>query len=213
MLKAHKKTLIITSIVTILPILIGLIVWNRLPDTMATHFGMDGQPNGYESKMFAVVGLPLILLAAQWFAAVVTVMDPKKRNISDKMFNLILWIVPLISLVVAVLLYMINLGYDLDVGFFVRLVLGVLFFVIGNFLPKARQNYSIGIKTSWALDNEQNWNRTHRLAGYVFMIGGALIVILTLIGYSSFGFMIVILLAMTLLPFCYSFWLHAKRNL
>ena len=63
MLKANKRTLIVTSIVTILPVLIGLILWKRLPDTMATHFGADNAPNGFSSKAFAVFGLPCFLLA------------------------------------------------------------------------------------------------------------------------------------------------------
>ena len=64
MLKDNKKTLIITSILTILPILIGVFFWNRLPDVMATHFGANNEANGFTSKAFAVFGLPLILLAA-----------------------------------------------------------------------------------------------------------------------------------------------------
>ena len=65
MMKANKKTLIITSIVTILPVLIGIICWDRLPDVMATHFGMNNEANGFSSKVFAVFGLPLVLLAAR----------------------------------------------------------------------------------------------------------------------------------------------------
>ena len=63
MLKANKRTLIVTSIVTLLPILIGLILWKRLPDRMATHFGPDNNANGFSSKALAVFGLPCFLLA------------------------------------------------------------------------------------------------------------------------------------------------------
>ncbi len=65
MLKTNKKALIITSIVTILPVLIGIIYWNRLPDVMATHFGMNNEANGFSSKAFAVFGVPAVLLAAR----------------------------------------------------------------------------------------------------------------------------------------------------
>ena len=66
MLKANKKTLIIASIITVLPILIGIMLWNRLPDPMATHFGMDNEADGFSSKAFAVFGIPLCLLALEW---------------------------------------------------------------------------------------------------------------------------------------------------
>ena len=65
MLKANKKTLIIASIITVLPILIGIMLWNRLPDPMATHFGMDNEADGFSSKAFAVFGIPLCLLALE----------------------------------------------------------------------------------------------------------------------------------------------------
>ena len=62
MLKKAWKTLLITSIVTLLPIPVGLILWNRLPDVMATHFGMNNEANGFSSKPFAVFFIPQVLI-------------------------------------------------------------------------------------------------------------------------------------------------------
>ena len=125
-----------TSIVTILPVLIGIICWKRLPDMMATHFGMNNEANGFSSKVFAVFGLPLILLAVLWVGAFVTAHDPKRQNISPKMFSLMLWIAPVISLVAATTIYPVNLGYELDIAFFSELLVGLMFIIIGNYLPK-----------------------------------------------------------------------------
>ena len=63
MIKQNKKLLLLTSVITLLPVFIGLFLWNQLPDSVATHFGLNNQPDGYSSKAFAVFGLPLILLA------------------------------------------------------------------------------------------------------------------------------------------------------
>ena len=156
MLKANRKTLIITSIVTILPMLIGVICWNRLPDVMATHFGINNEANGFSSKAIAVFGVPVFLLAVLWLGAFATSHDPKKQNISQKMFSLVLWIAPVISLAAAATMYPINLGYELDITFIAELLLGLMFIIIGNYLPKARQNYTIGIKIPWTLANEEN---------------------------------------------------------
>ena len=213
MLKANRKTLIITSIVTILPMLIGVICWNRLPDVMATHFGLNNEANGFSSKALAVFGLPAFLLALLWVGAFVTSRDPKKQNISPKVFSLTLWIVPVLSLFVAAIMYPINLGYKLDVIFFAELLLGLLFIIIGNYLPKARQNYTIGIKIPWTLANEENWNRTHRLAGYLWMICGILIVVIGVTRFVPAAWLIGIILMMVLVPCIYSFWLHAKKGL
>ena len=213
MLKANRKTLIITSIVTILPVLIGIICWNRLPDVMATHFGMNNEANGFSSKAFAVFGLPLVLLAVLWVGAFVTAHDPKRQNISPKMFSLMLWIAPAISLVAAATVYPVNLGYELDITFFGELLLGLMFIIIGNYLPKARQNYTIGIKIPWTLANEENWNRTHRLAGYLWMICGILMIIISLTRFVPAKWLVGILLITVLVPCIYSFWLYAKKGM
>ena len=213
MLKANRKTLIITSIVTILPMLIGILCWNRLPDVMATHFGMNNEANGFSSKVFAVFGLPLVLLAVLWVGAFVTAHDPKRQNISPKMFSLMLWIAPAISLVAAATVYPVNLGYELDIAFFGELLLGLMFIIIGNYLPKARQNYTIGIKIPWTLANEENWNRTHRLAGYLWMICGILMIIISLTRFVPAEWLVGIFLIMVLVPCIYSFWLHAEKAL
>ena len=213
MLKANRKTLIITSVVTILPVLIGVIYWNRLPDVMATHFGTNNEANGFSSKAFAVFGLPAVLLAVLWLGAFVTSNDPKRQNISPKMFSLGLWIAPVVSLVAAATIYPVNLGYELDISFFAKLLLGMMFIIIGNYLPKARQNYTIGIKIPWTLANEENWNRTHRLAGYLWMICGILMIIISLTRFVPTEWLVGILLIMVLIPCIYSYWMHAKKGL
>ena len=213
MLKENKKTLIITGIVTLLPILIGVIFWNRLPDEMATHFGTNSGANGFSSKAFAVFGLPLIMLGVHLLCAFFTAADPRKQNISPKMFRLVLWLVPVISLVIAATVYPYNLGYDVSVTFIVELLLGALLVVVGNYLPKARQNYTIGLKFPWTLANEENWNRTHRFGGILWMLGGLALIILTLCGVKQPGWMIGIIAALALLPFIYSAWLHMAKGL
>ena len=213
MLKANRKTLIIASIVTLLPVLIGIICWNHLPDVMATHFGMNNEANGFSSKAFAVFGIPVILLAVLWFGAIVTSRDPKRQNISPKMFSLVVWIAPFTSLVVAAILYPVNLGYELDITFFSELLFGVMFIIIGTYLPKARQNYTIGIRVPWTLANEENWNRTHRLAGKLWIICGILMIIICLTRSASLQWLVGILLITVLVPCIYSYWLHAKKGL
>ena len=180
MLKENRKTLIITSIITMIPAVIGAILWDRLPDVMATHFGFNDQPDGFGGKAFVVFAMPLIMLALLWAGAFITAHDPKKQNISGKMFSLVLWIVPAVSLIMAAVLYPYNLGYRMDMTFIMGIFLGLMFVIIGNYMPKARPNYTIGIRVPWTLSDEDNWNRTHSLAGFIWVAGGVLIIVLTL---------------------------------
>ena len=96
MMKKYKKRIIISSVITLLPILAGLILWNRLPDTIATHFGNDNVANGWSSKPFVVFAMPLLLLGLHLFILFVTMNDPKRKNISEKMFGFLIWFVPVL---------------------------------------------------------------------------------------------------------------------
>ena len=89
MIRQNKKMLLLTSIITLLPVFIGLFLWNQLPDSVATHFGLDNQPDGYSSKAFAVFGLPLILLAVHLVCVVATKIDPKSKDINKKIFRVL----------------------------------------------------------------------------------------------------------------------------
>ena len=69
MWKKYKTTLILTTLISLFPMVIGLLLWNRMPDTIATHFGTNNVPNGWSSKTMAVIGIPLLLAALQIFTA------------------------------------------------------------------------------------------------------------------------------------------------
>lgn len=175
MLKANKKFFIVTCIITVLPILVGLLLWDQLPDRVATHFGTDGTPNGYSSRLVAVIGIYLFCLAVHVFCALVTSVDPKRKNISPKVYRLILCICPLVSLFAGFCVYGNALGYKgVNNAIPVNTLMAVILIVIGNYLPKCRQNYTIGIKLPWTLADEDNWNYTHRMAGKWWIAGGVL---------------------------------------
>ena len=213
MLKENKKTLILASIITILPMFIGLYFWNKLPEQMGTHFGVNGEVDGYSSKAFAVFGAPLLLLAVEWFCAFVTANDPKKQNISPKLFKLILWIVPIVSLFIALFLYSYNLGFNINITNAAGIFVGLIFIIIGNILPKAKHNYTVGIKIPWTLANEENWNRTHHLAGYLWVIGGIITILLSFIDATKIISIVFAPIIIGIVPCIYSYILHVKHGL
>ena len=144
MIKKYKWTLILTGIVTLSPILFGVLFWNQLPQEIPTHFsGAGNTPDGWSSRPVAVFGLPAFLLGMEWFCLLVTAIDPKKKNISDKMIRIILWIIPVISVVVAVCIYGTVFGKKFDIGMQMNVLVGIVFIVLGNYLPKVKQNHSI----------------------------------------------------------------------
>lgn len=172
MIRQNKKLLLLTSVITLLPVFIGLFLWNQLPDSVATHFGLNNQPDGYSSKAFAVFGLPLILLAVHLVCVVATNIDPKSKDINKKIFRVLLWICPLVSLFVSTVIYGYSLGYDFDMSYLCGILIGVLYLVLGNFLPTVKPNYTIGFRIPWTLNDPDNWYHTHRFGGKCMVIGG-----------------------------------------
>lgn len=210
MLKNKKTTLIITSIITLLPMLFGFVLWNRLPEMMPTHWNAQGVVDGYNSKLFAVVGMPAFLTAIHIVCSFMTLSDPKRKNVSGKVFGLVLWICPLMSVLVGVITYAHALGAELKVNIIMPLVLGIVFIIIGNYLPKCKQNYTVGIKIPWTLGDEENWNKTHRLAGILWVIGGIVICVTSFFGSLVIFFSVVMIIAVV--PMIYSYFYYRKHR-
>ena len=208
MIKQNKKLLILTSIITVLPILAGLALWNQLPEQMPMHWNVAGEVDGWASKPMAVFGMPLLLLLVQWLGIFANRCDPKKNNHSSKMLYLVYWIVPALSIVLEALTYTAAMGYAVQMELFVTIFMGLLFIIIGNYLPKCKQNYTIGIKLPWTLHSEENWNRTHRLAGWVWVAGGFAILVSGFLG--TIWIMIAATALMVLIPVIYSLILYRK---
>lgn len=208
MIKKNWKTLMITSLVILLPVLAGAVLWNQLPEQIPTHWNASGEVDGWSSKPFAVFGLPLILLAAQWLCMLGTLADPKKENHPQKIFQLVLWIIPVLSVVLHAFTYAVALGNEVPIEVFVPVLMGLLFAIIGNYMPKCKQNYTIGIKIPWTLNSEENWNRTHRFAGFLWMLCGVVIMLTGFFG--GFWIFFGIALVMVIVPVIYSYILYRK---
>lgn len=210
MIKKYWKTLLITSLIILLPMVAGVLLWDRLPAQIPIHWNIAGEVDHRASKAVAVFAMPLLMLAIQWICTVATGADPKKKNHSERMLQLMLWIIPLISTVLNAVTYAVALGKELRINLIVSLLLGLLFTVIGNYMPKCKQNYTIGIKLPWTLESEENWNKTHRFGGWVWMLGG---LFLMLTGFfNGIRFFLIIMLVIALAPTIYSYILHLKKK-
>lgn len=213
MIKENKKKLILTSIVILLPIIIGLILWNKLPDKLPTHWNAEGVVDGWSSKMFAVIGLPGFLFAIHWVCVLASSADPKKQNIEGKVLNIVFWVCPIISVLGAVLIYGTALGMEFKVDKIILALVGIMFIVIGNYLPKCKQSYTVGIKLPWTLSDEDNWNRTHRLGGKLWVVCGLVFIVSMFLPNK---FMVAIFLSViaagVFVPTVYSYLLYREKE-
>ena len=210
-MKHTKLNIILSCIVLLSPMIFGMIVWNKLPESMPIHWGVHGEVNGWSSKPFAVFVLPLLILAIHGVCIFASRKDFRNKKQSPKVMGLVLWICPLLSLLANSLTYAVALGKEINVLFVVSLTMGALFVLIGNYLPKCQQNRIVGIRIIWTLKNEANWNATHRFAGKVWVIGGLLLMASSLLPYSILPWAMITLLVVFIgLPVLYSYRFYKK---
>lgn len=212
-MKQTKLNIILSCIVLLSPMIFGMIVWNKLPESMPIHWGVNGEADRWSSKPFAVFVLPLLILAIHGICIFASRKDFRDKKQSPKVMGLVLWICPLLSVMANSLTYAISLGKEINVLFVVSLTMGTLFVLIGNYLPKCQQNRTVGIRIIWTLKNEANWNATHRFAGKVWVIGGLLLMASSLLPYSILPWaMIALLVVFISLPMLYSYRFYRKER-
>ena len=212
-MKHTKLTIILSCIVLLSPMIFGMIVWNKLPESMPIHWGVNGEADRWSSKPFAVFVLPLLILAIHGICIFASRKDFRDKKQSPKVMGLVLWICPLLSVMANSLTYAISLGKEINVLFVVSLTMGASLVLIGNYLPKCQQNRTVGIRIIWTLKNEANWNATHRFAGKVWVIGGLLLMASSLLPYSILPWaMIALLVVFISLPVLYSYRFYRKER-
>ena len=209
-MKVSKKLLIVTTLLILLPILFGVFMWNELPEQIATHWNIEGIPDGYSSKTFAVFGLPSFIAICHILCVFGHKLDPKRANYSDKLFAFVLWLCPIISIVFGYVTYAHALGYSVNVPQIATILMGFVFIIIGNYMPKVKQNYTLGIKLPWTLNNETNWYKTHKLAGWVWILSGIATLICSL--FNFYAIILFVMLIAIFVPTIYSYLLYRKQE-
>ena len=211
-MKDYKKTLIISSVVCLLPLVISVAVYSKLPDQIAIHWDDAGNPDNYAAKWLAAFGMPLFLLAIHLIGMITILHDPKKKNQSNAMRLLSSWLVPVLSVIVVPITLLIGMGRDIPISTVVTMIVGIVFIVTGNYLPKSRQNYTIGIKLPWTLADVDNWNKTHRLAGALWILAGVFVLVKPFLPIQSGLWFFSVLAVMVCLPVLYSFILYLQKG-
>lgn len=195
-MKKISKLTVITTLITLLPIVLGIALYDRLPDVVATHWGIDNQPNGWSSKAMAAFGMPGILALINLVCSTAMEIYPdspfvkvrpvsikavggweKENKLADKVSPRLMWlcrwIIPVLSLILVPVMLYSAMGVSFDVG----------------------------IKIPWTLSSDENWDKTHRFAGFVWIVCGAAAIVG---GWTKPVVAIVALVAMILLPVVYS---------
>lgn len=193
--------ILITSIFTILPILIGFLIWDKLPDKIPVHFDINGIPDRYDNKLKAIIEGPLIFLLLHLFTIFAINKTPKNNNIGSKMKILSYLFAPVMSISMAILTYLFITGFNFNITNLIMILVSIIIIIIGNYLPKCKQNYVVGIKLPWTLDDEENWYKTHRFAGKIYVFIGVVSLLANLFFKNNSIFIILVLLSTFIIIF------------
>ena len=169
-----KKSDIYNVIIIACSILLTIIVYNKLPDLVPTHWNTMGEIDKYSPKACGAFMAPVIMIFTWSGMKFLPKIDPRKKNYEkfDKSYSVIVSILLTFFLVIHAVTLLAALGYGISIEKIIPLIVGVLFIVIGNYLPKSKSNFFYGIKTPWTLSSEVSWRKTHRLGGKLFVVAG-----------------------------------------
>lgn len=195
------------------------IVWNKLPERVAMHFDLKGNPDRFGNKsemisiiiIMSVVNMLVYLLLTNIYR-----IDPKKYAAENKsrIAKIGFATVVLLSAIMCMIIYSASNG---NISFSTGLifsVVGLFFAIIGNYLPNMKPNYFAGLRLPWTLENEDNWRKTHQLAGKLWFAGGLFLAVVCLFLPSVPAIVIffTVMTVITLIPCIYSYRLYQQQK-
>lgn len=192
-----------------------LVVYGSLPDRIPTHWNFRGEVDGWSGRLWGAWLMPLVATGVWLLMPVLRKVDPRRKNYErfDATFILVINILVVFMAALHVLSLGSALGWPVDVTRSLMVMLGLMFITLGNYLPRIRSNWWLGIRTPWTLESESVWRATHRLAGFTFVGGGIIMVMAALLPVElSFTVGIAAAMVATMVPVIYSFVAYQRER-
>ena len=211
-----SNTSIIVLALIAIAVVTGAVLWDKLPEQMASHWNANDEVDGYIPRFWGVFLMPLVTLGMFGLFILLPNIDPLKANIAQfrGIFNLFILLITVFMLYIHGLTLAWSLGYqNFKMSAAMLPFLGVLFIFVGYLLRQAKRNFFIGIRTPWTLSSDTVWDKTHQLGSILFMVSGALSIIGSFFGgMIAFWMLFVPLIGSTLILVIYSYLLYRNET-
>ncbi|OXS78076.1 SdpI family protein [Domibacillus enclensis] len=201
------------GLIIIAAFVISFIAIPYLPDQIAIHWGPSGEADDYTSKWFGAFFGPLMLIFVGGLLAAAPKMDPRKQNYPKfaGSYHVIINATVTLLFIVHLLILANGLGYAVKMDVAIPILIGLLFIVIGNYMPRVRPSYMVGFRTPWTLADDRVWTKTHRTGGLLFVIGGLIILLTAFMPVSlRITAFIIVVLFITVIPLVQSYLLYKR---
>jgi len=206
---------IIQIVIISASVALSVYFYQHFPARVPMHWNVAGEIDGWSSRGFGAFLFPVILIAIYFLFEILPKIDPRRANYPEfkKVYSIFKTAIMAIFFGIYILTGLSGLGVKVAVDLWIPIGIGLLFIILGNYFGKLRNNYFVGIRTPWTLSNEEVWNKTHRLGGKLFILGG---VAMMLMGVIPVGIRIVLFIAVVLMisvvPILYSYIIHKRLS-
>jgi uncharacterized membrane protein len=194
-------------------VMFGIAAWfyPQLPDPVPTHWNAAGAVDDWTAKPWGVLIFPVVTVGLLALLLVLPAISPRgfRLDSARRVYDIVIFIVVAFMAVVQVYSYRSAISGGSELVVAVPLMVGLLFMALGNYLGKFPKNFFVGIRTPWTLASDVVWARTHRLAGWLFILAGLAIVVGAFFG-SPPWLMITAIATAAAIPVVYSLIIYRR---
>jgi uncharacterized membrane protein len=210
----NKTLILLIAIILIVSFALSLFAYDRVPEQIISHWGANGEPNGYMQKDLGLFLVPLIGVALAIILVIVPKLDPLKKNVQSfiKHYNMIIVVILGFLLYIHALTIIANLGYEIDMGQALSPAFAVLMYFIGALITKTKRNYFIGIRTPWTLESDHVWEKTHEIGGRLFKASGIIALFGIILTEWAIWLIIIPVIFSAIYSVCYSYYIYKKEK-
>jgi uncharacterized membrane protein len=206
-MKFLTKKELIPVILIIICFVVGFYFYPQLPDRVPSHWNVQGEVDDWSSKTFAVWFFPLITLFIYLLMTFIPLIDPLRKNYSKFAFPYFWFRTIFVIFFIGLYFYTLwaGLGTNININYFIIPAISLLFIFMGVFLPKIKKNYFVGIRTPWTIHSEEVWDKTHLLAGKLYILTGIIFLLGLLFSDYLMTIILVTIFSTALIPVIYSY--------
>ncbi|MCX6821926.1 MAG: SdpI family protein [Candidatus Aenigmarchaeota archaeon] len=209
-----RKSEIAVLIIILVSFIIGIYIYPQMPETMASHWNIRGEVDGYISKFWGIFLMPFISFALFLLFVVIPRVDPLKENIVKfrKYFDGFIVLLELFLFYLYLFTIFWSYGFRFNIIQVLIPAFAILFFYVGILVEKSKRNWFIGIRTPWTMSSDKVWEKTNKLGGKLFKITGIIILIGIFFADYAFYFFILPVIIVAIYTVVYSYFEYKKQK-
>ncbi|MSS78048.1 DUF1648 domain-containing protein [Anaerococcus sp. WCA-380-WT-2B] len=208
-MKENRKNLLLSFILFLISIILAIIYYDRLPVRIPVHYDFDWQVDIYAKKINALLFIVIFMVLVYLALYFILTLDPKRNEHDESYKHISLLIIPILNLLIIGLTIRKTFDPSLNVGRIIVAVIAVFIAISGVFMPRIKRNYTLGIRTPWALENDYVWKKTQKLSGLLLFINGVFSLII--LGFSvkiAFILLTSLFILTIIVSFIYSYLIY-----